>query len=547
MPKEETIELRHIRGVIGEKEDLPIVNTRSTLMSKVKSLLLKTSGTVNVTNSYGSAESADLVTTTTIPGSIKTDGTNLYVGATPFAGVIPPAIIDKIDLDTYTICATLDLSTYGVSRIFGCEIVGKYLYAVTYTSPSKIVKINLESFTVDTILTLTQNLGTSIISDGTDIYIGHLTTSTIITKVNIETFTETTTLDTLVGEGTYSLQLDNIYLYVTQLSNPTRVTRVKLSVFAVDSTISFAGISAWGMNSYIHGNYLYVSAFAAKIHKIDLNTFTLVTTITTSTNYVNGSTLGIDGTYLISAGTPDTALPNITYIDLATFTEYGIYDLPANNNIWSFSLDGSFLYFGLSDGTVYRKYIQPTTQIDSRIVNNINTNVDTANTDIAIIKGDTQTIEDATLKAAPTAGSLSRFVASGGTALGTQLPDSKSLYDTIVLDRLAGSETVSSYDLPNDLVENTAIEITTTTRQRLASVWLDFINLVQNVTIKVYHKIDGTNYRQYDTYYWTTGDEDGILITDVTINNDWKLTITSDVIQGGIKAIPYNIIKTVME
>jgi hypothetical protein len=54
-----------------------------------------------------------------------------------------------------------------------------------------------------------------------------------------------------------------------------------------------------------------------------------------------------------------------------------------------------------------------------------------AGADISTIKGDTQTIEDSTLKASPTSGSLARFIASGGTALGTQLPDSKSLYDCL--------------------------------------------------------------------------------------------------------------------
>ena len=167
--------------------------------------------------------------------------------------------------------------------------------------------------------------------------------------------------------------------------------------------------------------------------------------------------------------------------------------------------------------------------------------------DVTIIKADTQTIEDSTLKASPTSGSMARFIASGGTALGTQLPDSKSLYDVVVIDRLSGTETISSYDLPDDLVENTAIEIVTGSRQKLESIWLDFVNLVQNVTIKVYHQIDGTNYRQYDTYYWVTTDEDGVLIKNLTINNDWKLTITNAVAQGAIKAIPYNIIKTQME
>lgn len=40
-----------------------------------------------------------------------------------------------------------------------------------------------------------------------------------------------------------------------------------------------------------------------------------------------------------------------------------------------------------------------------------------------------QKIDAATLATNPTAGSMARFVASGGTALGTELPDSKSLYD----------------------------------------------------------------------------------------------------------------------
>ena len=116
-----------------------------------------------------------------------------------------------------------------------------------------------------------------------------------------------------------------------------------------------------------------------------------------------------------------------------------------------------------------------------------------------------------------------------------------------ILANQSGTETISSTDLPNDTAENTIIEVTTTKRLRLDSVWLDFVNLVQNVTIKVYHKIDGTNYRQYDEFSWSTSEEDGILLKDITINGDWKLTVTSSVAQGAVKAIPYNVIKTTME
>lgn len=126
---------------------------------------------------------------------------------------------------------------------------------------------------------------------------------------------------------------------------------------------------------------------------------------------------------------------------------------------------------------------------------------------------------------------------------------SQTIHENVsdILSNQSGSETVSSYNLPNDTAENTLLEITNTKRLKLDSVWLDFVNLVQDVTIKVYHKIDATTYRQYDTFSWGTSEEDGILLRDVTINNDWKITITSTVAQGVIKAIPYNIIKTTME
>ena len=116
-----------------------------------------------------------------------------------------------------------------------------------------------------------------------------------------------------------------------------------------------------------------------------------------------------------------------------------------------------------------------------------------------------------------------------------------------IIANQAGEETTGSYNLPNDTAENMAIEITNAKRLKLDSVWLDFNTLVQDVTIKVYHKIDGTNYRQYDEFSWATTEEDGILIRDVTVNNDWKLTVTSAVAQGAIKAIPYNVIKHPME
>jgi hypothetical protein len=52
-------------------------------------------------------------------------------------------------------------------------------------------------------------------------------------------------------------------------------------------------------------------------------------------------------------------------------------------------------------------------------------------TDTSTILTDTEKIYDATFGVSPTSGSLASFIATGGTALGTVLPASTSLYDTV--------------------------------------------------------------------------------------------------------------------
>ncbi len=166
-------------------------------------------------------------------------------------------------------------------------------------------------------------------------------------------------------------------------------------------------------------------------------------------------------------------------------------------------------------------------------------------TDVTIIKADTQVIEDATLKVTPTAGSLASFIATGGTALGTPLPASKSLYDVVVVDRLSGGEYTGTVSA-GTAVETTLKEIVTTTRIEIKSIWIDLNNLTANATIKLYHKVDGTNYRVFETLTWAFATDDkGVLITGFSINNDWKISITGT--EGVAKDVPYAIIYQVME
>lgn len=112
---------------------------------------------------------------------------------------------------------------------------------------------------------------------------------------------------------------------------------------------------------------------------------------------------------------------------------------------------------------------------------------------------------------------------------------------------MSGAETTGTYAHPSGVAEGIVKEITGTTRNELKSIWIDLVNLTQDATLKVYHKIDASTYRQYATYNWVTTDEDGVMIDGITVNNDWKVTITSAIAEGASRDIPYNIIYEPME
>lgn len=96
--------------------------------------------------------------------------------------------------------------------------------------------------------------------------------------------------------------------------------------------------------------------------------------------------------------------------------------------------------------------------------------------------------------------------------------------------------------------EQTILEMTVSTRREIKSVWLDVTALTQDGDWKMYHKIDGSNYRAFDTGAFTVAtDSDGILIDGFTINNDWKITWTEDADEGAARNIPYNVIYQELE
>lgn len=90
--------------------------------------------------------------------------------------------------------------------------------------------------------------------------------------------------------------------------------------------------------------------------------------------------------------------------------------------------------------------------------------------------------------------------------------------------------------------EQTIIEITNSTKKFITGIMLDMVNITQNATLKLYSKIDGTNYREIDSQVFTeASDSDGILIdVKIPINIDFKLTYTEASDEGDDRDIPYN-------
>jgi len=105
-------------------------------------------------------------------------------------------------------------------------------------------------------------------------------------------------------------------------------------------------------------------------------------------------------------------------------------------------------------------------------------------------------------------------------------------------------KTTSTYTLPNDVAENTVYEWVNTENINIASIWLDLVNITQDGTIKLYHKIDGTNYREVDSIPFTVAsDSDGFLYgQNFAINSSFKLTYTASVAEGATRDLVYCII-----
>lgn len=116
------------------------------------------------------------------------------------------------------------------------------------------------------------------------------------------------------------------------------------------------------------------------------------------------------------------------------------------------------------------------------------------------------------------------------------------------VEKLAGSEGGYASLYTGDTTEKIIRTIETTTRKKLHSFFMDLSNLTQDATIRVKHKVDGTNFRTIKTTAWTVGDDPGYYFDEaLAIAQDLQVTLQSAVAEAEMRTVPYYYILEDME
>lgn len=505
MPKEETIELRHVRNVIGEKEDLPSYSPRDSLSAKLKAISLNQTGLPTLSHYYGGYVVNKTLTLTagrSYPSSSYSDGTHLYLGFKD-----NPAGVVKINLSTFTEVSYITFAV-GESNIQSIVSDGTYLYCLLTTNPAQIIKIYIPNFTRTSTLILTESgNGFSLGIDGTYLYVGLSTDPGEIVRVILSTFTEDSTLTLNAGESNINaLTCDAVYLYATTGSDPGYVVRVNRDDFTRKNALSLTDETA--NNLFYDGLYLYAttqSAPVGMIKRINVDSFTVESSLSFSAGETPYAIFS-NGSYIfVGFGTTPG---KYAIIDSSTFQLIKTIALAGagENNIYSLFFDGIYLYLALylDPGRVVRNYIIPSVPAYEKKINTIDLNIDTINTNV--------------------------------NTLNTNYTTVRAAY----LDNLIGVATFGTYTHANNTNEQDVLEFAAAIQQ--IDIELDIKVLLQTTTVREYVKVDGTNYKQVSSKILPTDFDplnETVIIQFIQKNSMYKVTLQSSVAEGAEAYIKY--------
>lgn len=202
----------------------------------------------------------------------------LYVGHDE----LPQAAITKIDLATFQIVSTLtlDADDDDLDRI--CVHNGK-LYVSCRTSPARLVKIDLATFTREDHIDLLagENRGYDLVPVGDKLYwslgiqiagapIGR------IAKIDLPSFTRETVLTLQAGDvWPYVMEHYGGHLFAGMYQSPIRVTRISLDPFARVDHITLETAERYARASDKRGRFMYIGTDAGwqRIIEVSMDPF----------------------------------------------------------------------------------------------------------------------------------------------------------------------------------------------------------------------------------------------------------------------------------
>jgi len=104
-----------------------------------------------------------------------------------------------------------------------------------------------------------------------------------------------------------------------------------------------------------------------------------------------------------------------------------------------------------------------------------------------------------------------------------------------------------TFSLQANTNEQTLLEIQPGTKIiRIYNLYLDLNTITQKITIKVYMKIDGSNYREIPAMRISDispPQTKGVALKEIVFNTDLKITIKSSTAEGEARDIPYRYFK----
>lgn len=162
-------------------------------------------------------------------------------------------------------------------------ISGNTMYDITAmeAGSDKVVKIDLSSFTKGPVLALGQLIDDGLSADAAIsegyLYVGVPTTPGRIVKIDLATFTVDSTL-TLAADEAHArgLVVKDGYLYVGCWESPAKIVKIDLATFTEVATLTLASGENNAYDLVTSGDLLYVLCYDYYLVRVDLPTFTRI-------------------------------------------------------------------------------------------------------------------------------------------------------------------------------------------------------------------------------------------------------------------------------